>query len=100
MVILGGLGNIPGVVLGAVLVTLLNLDILPRIAEILRSAQKAGWPIPAAFDPTQYQRLLFGLLLILMMIFRPEGILPEDRRRQELHEVDEELAEDAAEAMA
>ncbi|MBX0330410.1 branched-chain amino acid ABC transporter permease [Oscillochloris sp. ZM17-4] len=89
MVILGGLGNIPGVILGAVLVTLLDLQILPRIAEILRSAQKAGWPIPAAFDPTQYQRLLFGLLMILMMIFRPEGILPEDRRRQELHEDDE-----------
>jgi branched-chain amino acid transport system permease protein len=95
MVILGGLGNIPGVILGAVLVTLLNLDILPRIAEILRGAQNAGWPIPAAFDPTQYQRLLFGLLLILMMIFRPEGILPEDRRRQELHEdEDEEQSDD------
>ncbi|NNJ12422.1 branched-chain amino acid ABC transporter permease [Chloroflexales bacterium ZM16-3] len=100
MVILGGLGNIPGVILGAVLVTLLDLQILPRIAEILRSAQKAGWPIPSAFDPTQYQRLLFGLLMILMMIFRPEGILPEDRRRQELHEEDEEIVEDAAEAEA
>jgi branched-chain amino acid transport system permease protein len=99
MVILGGLGNIPGVILGAVLVTLLNLQILPRIAEILRSAKNAGLPIPQSFDPTQYQRLLFGLLLILMMIFRPEGILPEDRRRQELHE-DDEPAEGAAEATA
>lgn len=89
MVILGGLGNIPGVILGAILVTLLNLQILPRIAEILRSAKDAGLPIPQSFDPTQYQRLLFGLLMILMMIFRPEGILPEDRRRQELHEDDD-----------
>ncbi|NTV64128.1 MAG: branched-chain amino acid ABC transporter permease, partial [Oscillochloris sp.] len=70
MVILGGLGNIPGVILGAVLVTLLNIQILPRIAEILRNAKDAGLPIPASFDPTQYQRLLFGLLMILMMIFR------------------------------
>ena len=85
MVILGGLGNIPGVILGAVLVTLLDLQILPRIASVLRDAQKAGFPIPAAFDPTQYQRLLFGLLLIMMMIFRPEGILPEQRRREALH---------------
>ncbi|MEI8306927.1 MAG: branched-chain amino acid ABC transporter permease [Chloroflexales bacterium] len=100
MVILGGLGNIPGVILGAVLVTLLNLQILPRIAEILRSAKSAGLPIPQSFDPTQYQRLLFGLLLILMMIFRPEGILPEDRRRQELHEDEDEPSEESAGATA
>ncbi len=100
MVILGGLGNIPGVILGAMLVTLLNLNILPRIAEILRSAKSAGVPIPQSFDPTQYQRLLFGLLLILMMIFRPEGILPEDRRRQELHEDEDEPSEESAGATA
>ncbi|NTU81236.1 MAG: branched-chain amino acid ABC transporter permease [Chloroflexales bacterium] len=84
MVILGGMGNIPGVILGAVLVTLLNLQILPRVATVLRGLQQAGVPIPKQFDPTQYQRLLFGLLLILMMIFRPEGILPSERRREEL----------------
>jgi branched-chain amino acid transport system permease protein len=84
MVILGGMGSIPGVMLGAVLVTLLDLQILPRIATVLREAQDAGLPIPATFDPTQYQRLLFGLLLILMMIFRPEGILPDERRSEEL----------------
>ncbi|NJM06572.1 branched-chain amino acid ABC transporter permease [Candidatus Gracilibacteria bacterium] len=94
MVILGGLGNIPGVVLGAILVTLLNLMILPRVATVLRQMQDSGVPIPEAFDPTQYQRLLFGLLLIVMMIFRPEGILPEDRRRQELHEDEPEIVDE------
>ena len=86
MVILGGMGSIPGVVLGAVLVTLLDLQILPRISTVLREAQDAGFPIPETFDPTQYQRLLFGLLLILMMIFRPEGILPDQRHSEELHD--------------
>jgi branched-chain amino acid transport system permease protein len=86
MVILGGMGSIPGVMLGAVLVTLLDLQILPRIATVLRQAQAAGLPIPSTFDPTQYQRLLFGLLLIVMMIFRPEGILPDERRSEELRE--------------
>jgi branched-chain amino acid transport system permease protein len=38
--------------------------------------------------------MIFGLLLILMTIFRPEGILPEDRRRQELHEADEVFDDD------
>jgi branched-chain amino acid transport system permease protein len=86
MVILGGMGSIPGVMLGAVLVTLLDLQILPRIASVLRGAQAAGFPIPKTFDPTQYQRLLFGILLVVMMIFRPEGILPDERRREELVE--------------
>lgn len=89
MVILGGMGSIPGVILGAVIVTLLDLQILPRMATVLRDAQRAGVPIPAAFDPTQYQRLLFGILLVLMMIFRPQGILPDERRSEELHVGDE-----------
>jgi len=86
MVILGGMGSLPGVILGAVLVTLLNLQILPRVANVLRTLQQSGVPIPRQFDPTQYQRMIFGLLLILMMIFRPEGILPSERRREELHD--------------
>ncbi|RRR70060.1 MAG: branched-chain amino acid ABC transporter permease [Candidatus Viridilinea halotolerans] len=84
MVILGGMGSIPGVMLGAVLVTLLDLQLLPRAAAVLRDLQRMGLPIPAAFDPTQYQRLLFGILLVVMMIFRPQGILPDERRKEEL----------------
>lgn len=84
MVILGGMGSIPGAILGAVLVTLLDLQILPRTANVLRDLQRSGFPIPAAFDPTQYQRMLFGLLLVIMMIFRPQGILPDERRKEEL----------------
>lgn len=86
MVILGGMGSIPGVVLGAAVITLLNLRLLPDFAGQLTIWRNAGLPIPAWFDPVSYQRLLFGLVLILMTIFRPEGILPERRRRFELHE--------------
>ncbi len=89
MVILGGMGSIPGVMLGAVLVTMLDLQILPRIAAVLRDAQRAGLPIPSTFDPTQYQRLLFGILLVVMMIFRPQGILPDERHKEELHDVED-----------
>jgi branched-chain amino acid transport system permease protein len=98
MVILGGMGSIPGVILGAILVTLLNLQILPRVANVLRFLQQSGVPTPRQFDPTQYQRLLFGLLLILMMIFRPEGILPSERRREELHDSDDPSVPDELEA--
>lgn len=96
MVILGGMGSIPGAMLGAIIVTMLDLQILPRIAAVLREAQAAGAPIPRQFDPTQYQRLLFGLLLVVMMIFRPEGLWPDERRREEQHEV--EIAEEELEA--
>lgn len=85
MVILGGMGSIPGAVLGAVAITLLQLRILPDFANQLNVWRRGGLPIPAAFDPIQYQRLLFGLVLVLMTIFRPEGFLPETRRKLELH---------------
>ncbi|HEX6289219.1 MAG TPA: hypothetical protein VFZ66_08515 [Herpetosiphonaceae bacterium] len=98
MVILGGMGSIPGVILGATVITLLNLRILPDFAAQLNDWRRAGLPIPAQFDPVSYQRLLFGLVLILMTIFRPEGILPERRRRFELHQEaaeGEQMAQDA-----
>ena len=98
MVILGGMGSIPGAILGAVLITLLNLRILPDIASQLADWRRAGLPIPEQIDPVSYQRLLFGLVLILMTIFRPEGFLPERRRRLELHreqEAGEEMAQDS-----
>jgi branched-chain amino acid transport system permease protein len=63
---------------------------------VIREAQAAGLPIPRQFDPTQYQRLFFGLLLVVMMIFRPEGLWPDERRREEQHEV--EVGEEELEA--
>lgn len=96
MVILGGMGSIPGAMLGAIIVTMLDLQILPRTAAVIREAQSAGLPIPRQFDPTQYQRLFFGLLLVVMMIFRSEGLWPDERRREEQHEV--EVTEEELEA--
>jgi hypothetical protein len=46
-----------------------------------------------AFNFTDIRNLLFGLLLIIIMIFRPEGLLPSARRRRELHQNMEETAE-------
>jgi branched-chain amino acid transport system permease protein len=96
MVILGGLGSIPGVIVGAAVVTLLNIDFLQTLSlELSRLRQGAGtipllgvpWAeLPSQLDPARYQRLVFGLILILMMIFRPEGIIPSRRQRLEMHE--------------
>ncbi len=81
MVILGGMGNIAGVILGAIVVTLLNLMILPTLSEVLQ----ASFPnINQNLDPSKYQRLIFGFVLVFMMLFRPEGLLPSARRKAEL----------------
>ena len=77
MVVLGGMGNIPGVILGAVL-----LSILPEALRYVGDLQQVliGRII---VDPSDLRMLLFGLALVLIMIFRPAGLLPSARRRRE-----------------
>ncbi|RZT26437.1 branched-chain amino acid transport system permease protein [Kribbella sp. VKM Ac-2569] len=70
-IVLGGMGTIAGVLLGA--------TILKMLPEKLRFF-------------SEYRLLLFGLLLVLMMRFRPEGLVASRRRQLEFHEEDEALA--------
>ncbi|MCE1252075.1 MAG: branched-chain amino acid ABC transporter permease [Anaerolineae bacterium] len=93
MVILGGLGSIPGVIVGAAVVTVLNLQVLQGLSLWLSSLRQSDGVIPiinfawrnlsTQLDPAKYQRMLFGLILIIMMIYRPEGIIPAKRRKRE-----------------
>lgn len=92
MVILGGLGSIPGVILGAAIVTILNLQILQGLSLWLSSVRQSDAVIPvinfamrdlsSQLDPAKYQRMLFGIILIVMMIYRQEGIIPAQRRKR------------------
>ncbi|WP_291426533.1 branched-chain amino acid ABC transporter permease [Deinococcus sp.] len=85
MVILGGMGNISGVILGAVVVTMLNFTVLPTLSEVLQ----AQFPnINQNLDPSKYQRFIFGFVLVFMMLFRPEGLLPSARHQVEMHQDD------------
>jgi branched-chain amino acid transport system permease protein len=92
MVILGGMGSIPGVVVGAAAVTILNLQVLKTASITLNEWKNAGVTIfgynlanlPTQLEPAKYERMIFGIILILMMIFRPQGILPARRRQREL----------------
>jgi branched-chain amino acid transport system permease protein len=94
MVILGGMGSIPGAILGATVVTVLNLQVLKGLSLWLNELRNAGVEIlgyslanlPTQLEPAKYERMIFGLILVLMMIFRPEGILPARRRHRELAE--------------
>jgi branched-chain amino acid transport system permease protein len=91
MVILGGMGSIPGAVLGATVVTVLNLQVLKGFSLWLNELKNAGVSVlgfnladlPTQFEPAKYERMIFGLILVLMMIFRPQGILPAQRRQRE-----------------
>jgi len=96
MVILGGLGSIPGVIFGASAVTLLNIQILQNFSLYLSDLRQSDAVIPIInfawkdlsnqLDPAKYQKLVFGIILILMMIFRPSGLIPAERRQRELGE--------------
>ena len=95
MVILGGMGSIPGAILGATGVTILNLQLLKGLSLWLNGLRQSGAElvipflgsyslsqIPAQFEPAKYERMVFGLILILMMIFRPQGVLPAGKERK------------------
>lgn len=64
LIIVGGLGSIPGVIVGAI--------VLVGMPEMLR-------------EFTEYRLLLYGILLIVVMLLKPEGFLPEAARKRELH---------------
>jgi branched-chain amino acid transport system permease protein len=96
MVILGGLGSIPGVIFGAAVVVILNIQVLQSLSLYLSSLRQSDAVIPIInfawknlsnqLDPAKYQRLIFGIILIVMMIFRPSGLIPAERRKRELSE--------------
>ena len=78
MIILGGIGNIWGVVLGAVVLSFANTYLIPDVLN--------PWPskVGLDFDLTELSFGIFGFLLVIMMVLRPEGLLPERRRRLEM----------------
>jgi branched-chain amino acid transport system permease protein len=79
LVILGGIGSLPGVVVGSLF--------LVGLPEVLSELQ-------------EYKRLFFGAALVLVMLVRPEGLWPEATRRRELHEDENERPTLAAEGAA
>ena len=86
MVILGGLGNIPGVILGGLMIVSADIFFLNRLTDLLKQiASNSHSQALADFKASDYRLLLFGAVLVLMMLVRPEGLLPNARRKAELH---------------
>ena len=87
MIIVGGLGSIWGAVLGGLLLGYINYWLLPSVLNSVPS--KLG----LNFQLTDVEFGVYGFLLVLVMLLRPQGLLPERRRQMEL--TAEIAAEDA-----
>ncbi|MBA3475405.1 MAG: branched-chain amino acid ABC transporter permease [Actinobacteria bacterium] len=79
MVILGGMGSVWGALLGGMVLGYLNVE---GLATIGSKFNEAG----VNFDPTKYQFGIYGLIIVMMMLFRPTGLITERRHKQELEE--------------
>ncbi|MGB9185380.1 MAG: branched-chain amino acid ABC transporter permease [Solirubrobacteraceae bacterium] len=94
MVIIGGLGSIWGAVVGGLLLGYINQYLIPDVLNTV--PQSLG----LNFSLTQIEFGIFGFLLVLVMILRPQGLIPERRHQLEMSSVgseDAQLAEGAAE---
>jgi len=80
MVVLGGMGNVWGVMIGALILQWINGNGLKELGNTITTTTGHDINFPS------YNFLVFGAILILMMLFRREGLLPESRTRQVLQE--------------
>jgi ABC-type branched-subunit amino acid transport system permease subunit len=99
MVVLGGMGNIWGVAAGAFIIYEIQHQGLKQLGDFVASLHLptvALGPISinlSAINFLNYQYLLYGIALVVMMLIRPEGLFPSRRRRRELHAEQDEVAE-------
>jgi branched-chain amino acid transport system permease protein len=80
MVVLGGMGNVWGVTIGALVLAWINATGLAEGGKAVNSALGTDFNIPSK------EFYIFGFILVLMMLFRREGFLPERRTKLVLHE--------------
>lgn len=93
MVVLGGLGSIPGVMVGALAVYSINVLILGQLDTMATDPSTLVFGLShfitrfiPGFTFGNIRNLVFGIILIAIMIFRPEGLIPSARRKRELHQ--------------
>lgn len=82
MVILGGMGSVPGVILGAVLLQVIPWLMRDMLPNLLRNQFPEATGIAGRL--TDFRLLIFGGMMVIMMIFRPQGIIGNARRKIEL----------------
>jgi branched-chain amino acid transport system permease protein len=97
MLVLGGIGNIPGVILGSIVISSLDRLILPQLTNFLHdvvaplfAGSAALHGLFANIDLANSRFMIYGVILVVMMLFRPEGLLPSRQRAAELHAEDDD----------
>jgi len=86
MVVLGGMGSVWGVVLGAFLLQIMQTWFLPELSWLLRLiGAGVGWDWLARIELVEAIQLIFGCILVFMMLFRREGLIPAVKRQAALH---------------
>ncbi len=88
MVVLGGMGNVWGVMVGALVLAWVNSTGLPELGATINDQLGTQINFPS------YNFLIFGSILVAMMLFRREGLFPEARTRQVLQEAERTEIED------
>ena len=94
MVVLGGMGNIPGVIIGALLIYITQFFILTNLPDWVQSLanvvglsglnQSHGDWVGLRDEVQRLNYLIFGLILVVIMVLRPQGLFPSRIREQEL----------------
>lgn len=94
-VVIGGMGSIPGAVVGAVII-----QGIPAMVQGMAAAGKLPGVSPAmATNIANYRFLVFGLFMVIMMAWRPQGLLPSKRRAAELAPETDEIADIESETL-
>jgi branched-chain amino acid transport system permease protein len=83
MVILGGMGSLWGVVVAGTILAWLNVEGLANIGTWLNNNLL---PSSHQIDVPKYTFGIYGVIIVLMMLFRPTGLIPERRRAREIEE--------------
>lgn len=89
MIVLGGIGSVPGVILGAVIIKFFDTYLLAKINDSIHASSLVSDPggvfhFLANFDFGNAKQLVLGIVLVLMILFRPQGMIPNKRRKLEL----------------
>jgi branched-chain amino acid transport system permease protein len=93
IIILGGIGSLRGVVIGAFALLYLDRSLLPWLGDNILNepvqsiGNSTGIELLRDFKLTTYNYLIFGLMLVVMMIKRPEGLFPDEAAKAEMHGV-------------
>lgn len=101
MVVIGGIGSIPGVIVGALAVYSINEFLLAQLDTLASDPTNPLYAVKTfivthgvqGFTFGNIRNLVFGIILVVIMVYRPEGLIPSARRRRELHHSTDEQVE-------